>query len=132
MSVRRQAWRSGWRPLVALGLGYLLVLQALFSGLAVVGHATVVGDGSLATVICTPDGMRPAADPVQGPGRSHDPGCCLIGCSGAGSGTAPLPASATLPVVVGLYLQPAFVPADFIEGGHRHSPLSPRAPPRTA
>lgn len=111
-------------------LACLLILQSLVSGLAVTGHAET-GGGSTAA-ICTPDGIQPISDPARPPAEPHDMSCCVIGCGGSGAGTAAPPSSAELPIFAGFAQRPVPLPADRFGGGQWHSPLGPRAPPRTA
>ncbi len=137
-TARRQALRSGWRTWVVLAACHLLVVQAMVAGLSVTGHAAQAAGGpaaggSFASVICTPEGVRPAPGGNGVPVGQHHMGCCLIGCSVAGPTVAPPPAivaAVVAPTAVSVRLE--VVRVETVAGGQRWSPRSARAPPATA
>ncbi|WP_332683369.1 DUF2946 family protein [Bosea sp. (in: a-proteobacteria)] len=114
--------------MAAIAAAYLLVLQAVFAGLASGANAAGASlDRSLGMTLCAPGQMPPADDSAA----AHQmPSCCTLGCSLSGGGTPAVPAS-FVPVV--------HRPVDLIAFQHRldlphgfaagRSPANPRAPP---
>lgn len=121
---------SGSRRLVALAAAYLLVLQALFAGLASGANAANLSlDRALALTLCA-TGETPMAH-GDGATAAHDQAsCCLLGCALSGGGAPAAPAD-FLPVV--------HCPADLVAFQRRldlphgfaagRFPANPRAPP---
>lgn len=128
LSARRRI--SGSRRLVALAAAYLLVLQALFAGLASGANAASFGlDRSLAMTLCS-GGEMPTAH-GNGAAAAHDQAsCCLLGCALSGGGAPAAPAD---------FLPVTHRPADLVAFQRRldlphgfaagRSPANPRAPP---
>ena len=132
-TARRRELRSGWRTWVALAACYLLVVQAMVAGLSVTGHAAQIAGGPFASVVCTPEGARPAPGGGRVPAGQHHMGCCLIGCSVTGPTVAPPPAiiaALAAPTTEAVRLE--IVRAGAVAVGQRWSPRSARAPPATA
>ena len=125
------AWRhrAGTRRWVALAAAYLIVLQAIFAGLASGANAASFSlDRSLAMTLCA-GGDQPMN---QGDGAAaHElMSCCMLGCAFTGAG-APAAPSDSLPVVHRAVDLVAFqrrldLPSGFVAG---RSPANPRAPP---
>lgn len=127
---RHSAGSSRWVALVA---AYLLVLQAVFTGLAAGSHAGAMNlDRTLAMTLCAPGEMPPSGGADQGP--AHDQlSCCILGCTGSGGG-APAPMAGYQPVVhraVDLvsFARRLDAPQGYVAG---RSPANPRAPPALA
>lgn len=133
MADRQGMRRPGrWRPLLTLALCWLLVAQAMLSGLTVAGHAAAGDSDAFAAVICTPAGLQLApgsAAPVDGPDRPHDMSCCLLGCPGTGAGLAPPPQPAALSPSAAPRTAQIAVPTGRLTDGLPDSPRSTRAPP---
>lgn len=127
LSARRRI--SGSRRLVALAAAYLLVLQALFAGLASGANAANLGlDRALAMTLCS-GGEMPMSQ--NGTTAAHDQAsCCLLGCALSGGGAPAAPAD---------FLPVTHRPADLVAFQRRldlphgfaagRSPANPRAPP---
>ncbi len=132
MSARRH--RAGSSRWVAIAAAYLLVLQAVFAGLASGAHASSMSlDRTLAMALCAP-GEMPAGGGSDNGAAAHDQmTCCILGCAFA-SGGAPLPTSGYLPVTHRAVDLVAFArrldaPHGYVAG---RSPANPRAPPSKA
>jgi len=120
------------RRWVALGAAYLLVLQAIISGISA-GAATATA-GAAVPAICSsahattgPGGSGPQPD------RSHHPPCCVLGCNLSGPSAATPPGVASLPApraTVGVAALP--VRRDPVDLRREHRRPSPRGPPRDA
>lgn len=114
---------------VALAAAYLVVLQAIFAGLASGANAANFSlDRSLVMTLCA-GGDMPAS---QGDGAAaHElMSCCMLGCAFTGAG-APAAPTNFLPIVHRTVDLVAFqrrldLPAGFVAG---RSPANPRAPP---
>lgn len=132
MARGRQTMRKGWRPLVAIAASYLLVLQLMLAGLAVFGHAAPAQADGLASVICTPDGLQQASHDPAPPAGQHAAACCLMGCIGAGTASAPPPAAIAAVVASAPSEASRPAPPAPLLAGIRHSPSRARAPPSTA
>lgn len=122
---------SGARRWVAVAAAYLLVLQAVFAGLASGAQAGgFTLDRSLAMTLCAPGEMPPLSGTDKGTPNHDRMSCCVLGCALSG-GALPAPAASFLPVV--------HRPVDLIAFALRldkpqgslagHSPANPRAPP---
>lgn len=117
------------RRWVALTAAYLVVLQAIFAGLASGANAASFSlDRSLAMTLCA-GGDQPMS---QGDGAAtHElMSCCMLGCAFTGAG-APAAPTDFLPVVHRAVDLVAFqrrldLPSGFVAG---RSPANPRAPP---
>lgn len=127
MSARRR--RAGWKSWVALAAAYLVVLQAVFAGLASGANAASLSlDRTLALTLCA-SGAAPMG---QGDGAApHDPsGCCLLGCALSGGGAPAVPADflpvSHRPVDLIAFQRRLDLPHGFAAG---RSPANPRAPP---
>jgi len=114
--------------LAAIAAAYLLVLQAVFGGLASGAHAAGMSlDRSLGMTLCAPGEMPPA----DGGAAPHEmPSCCMLGCFLSGSG-APAATAGFTPVIHRPADLIAFqlrrdLPHGFAAG---RSPANPRAPP---
>lgn len=123
--------RTGMRRWVALAAAYLLVLQAIFTGLASGANAAGFSlDRSLAMTLCA--GGDVPMD--QGGGAAHQLAtCCTLGCAFSGAGAPAAPAD-FLPVAhrsvdLGAFQRRLDLPAGFVAG---RSPANPRAPPARA
>lgn len=120
---------AGTRRWVALAAAYLVVLQAIFAGLASGANAANFSlDRSLAMTLCA-GGDMPAS---QGEGAAaHELiSCCMLGCAFSGTGSPAAPID-FLPVVHRTVDLVAFqrrldLPSGFVAG---RSPANPRAPP---
>ena len=129
MSAFRQITRSSrW---VAIAAAYLLVLQAVFAGMASGAHAAGMSlDRTLAMTLCAPGEMPPAGRSNQGTAQHNQLTCCILGCALSGGGE-PNVASAYLPVSHRAIDLVAFArhvdaPLGYVAG---RSPANPRAPP---
>ncbi len=121
--------RAGLRRWVALAAAYIVVLQAIFAGLASGANAASFSlDRSLAMTLCA-GGDVPAA-PDNGAATHEQPLCCAIGCSLSGSGAPAAPADflpiAHRPAQPGAIKGP---PSQTHGFGDDRSPANPRAPP---
>lgn len=128
---RRSRASNRW---VAIAAAYLLVLQAVFAGLASGAHAAgMTLDRSLAMTLCAPGDM-PAGSSSDNGAAGHDQmTCCVPGCASSGSGVPPA-AAGFLPVVHRAIDLIAFArhldaPHGYVAG---RSPANPRAPPSAA
>ena len=132
MSAFRQSAAS--RRWVAIIAAYLLVLQAVFAGLASGAHAGSMSlDRTLAMTLCAPGDMPVGANSPQGTAQHDQMTCCVPGCAFSGAGL-PEPASGFLPVVHRAVDLVAFArrldaPQGYVAG---RSPANPRAPPSAA
>lgn len=128
MSAIRQTAARRW---VALAAAYLLVLQAVFAGLASGAQAGgVTLDRSLAMTLCAPGEMPVTSGGDQGTPHHDRMNCCVLGCALSGGGL-PAPAASFLPVVhrpadLIAFARHLDAPQGFIAG---RSPANPRAPP---
>lgn len=117
--------------MVAIFAAYLLVLQAMLTGLTL-GVTAANADANLFTqVLCAPSGAD--ADGAPEPVRHSLPKCCSTSCVMAGGGLAPPPAldvAAPLPAVVPVTT--AFADRDAAPAPVERSPRSTRAPPHAA
>ncbi|SFC61740.1 hypothetical protein SAMN05428997_10910 [Bosea sp. CRIB-10] len=118
------------RRWVALAAAYLVVLQAIFAGLASGANAASFSlDRSLAMTLCAPG--ETAGPTGHGEAAAHElMSCCMLGCAFSGTG-APAAPSNSLPVIHRAVDLVAFqrrldLPAGFAAG---RSPANPRAPP---
>jgi hypothetical protein len=122
------------RRWVAVAAVYLLVLQAIFAGMASGARAASISlDHELAFMLCAPGSMAPADAEHGGKTAPHaDMSCCTLGCPMSAGG---LPAVAGFaPVVHRAADQVAFSrrldrPLGFLSG---RTPANPRAPPFAA
>jgi len=121
--------KAEMRRLVALVAAYLVVLQAVFAGLASGTHAASLSlDRSLAMTLCA-GGDAPANSDSSAAG--HDQALrCAIGCSLSGADALPLPAD-VLPIVHrSAGLDVCQRRSSQVRGvGDGHVPANPRAPP---
>jgi hypothetical protein len=130
-AIRRRARSSRW---VAIAAAYLLVLQAVFAGMASGAHAGGMSlDRTLAMTLCAPGEMSPAGRSDQGTAQHDQMTCCVLGCALSGGGE-PVAASAYLPVIHRAIDLIAFArhldaPHGYVAG---RSPANPRAPPSEA
>lgn len=118
------------RRWVAVAAAYLVVLQAVFAGLASGANAAAFSlDRALALTLCA--GGEAPAGTSHGDAAAHDQSsCCLLGCALSGGG-APAAPAAFLPVIHRPVDLIAFqrrldLPHGFAAG---RSPANPRAPP---
>jgi heme A synthase len=124
----RTARSSRW---VAIAAAYLLVLQAVFVGLASGAHAAGMSlDRSLAMTLCAPGDMQQGGHSDQGTPPHDQMTCCMSGCASSGS-VAPAADGAYLPVIHRVLDLIAFArhldaPHGYVAG---RSPANPRAPP---
>jgi hypothetical protein len=124
--------RQGWRRAAAVAAAYLLVLQAVLTGLALGAHADSSGRGALAAIICSSAGPG-AGDDHSGRPFEHSDWitCCVLGCGMSGLGLAPAGVGVAL-------IRPAeaialrWVPRAHAGRGFERSPRSTRAPPHVA
>ena len=125
MSAFRQSAAS--RRWVAIIAAYLLVLQALFTGLASGAHAA-------STSLDRSPGEMPAPSASDQGAAQHDrTSCCVIGCALTGGGL-PAPAASFLPVIhrpvdLVAFARHLDAPQGYVAG---RSPANPRAPPSVA
>jgi hypothetical protein len=132
LSAVRQSTAS--RRWVAIIAAYLLVLQAVFTGLASGAHAASMSlDRSLALALCAPGEMPAPSASDQGTAQHDRTTCCVIGCALSGGGLA-TPAANFVPVVhrpVDLiaFARHLDAPQGYVAG---RSPANPRAPPSQA
>lgn len=129
MSAFRQSARSSrW---VAIAAAYLLVLQAVFAGLASGAHAAGMSlDRTLALTLCAPGEMPAGANSDKGMAQHDQMTCCVLGCAVSGGGE-PAATGAYLPVIHRATDLIAFArhldaPHGYVAG---RSPANPRAPP---
>jgi len=121
--------KAGMRRWVALAAAYLVVLQAIFAGLASGANAASVSlDRSLAMTLCA-GGDQPMSQ-SDGAAAHELMSCCMLGCAFTGAGAPAAPAD-FLPVVHRAVDLVAFqrrldLPSGFVAG---RSPANPRAPP---
>lgn len=129
MSAARR--KAGWSRLAAIAAAYLLVLQAVFGGLASGAHAASMSlDRSLGMTLCAPGEMPP----TDGRAAAHEmPSCCMLGCflsgSGAPAGAAGFSPITHRPVDLIAFQLRRDLPHGFAAG---RSPANPRAPPAAA
>jgi hypothetical protein len=128
---RQNAASRRWIATIAV---YVLVLQAVFAGLASGAHAGGMSlDRTLAMTLCAP-GEMPAGGSSDNGAAAHDQmTCCILGCAFPG-GAAPLPTGGYLPVTHRAVDLVAFArrldaPSGYVAG---RSPANPRAPPSKA
>jgi hypothetical protein len=121
------------RRWVAIAAAYLLVLQAIFAGLASGAKAASISlDRELALTLCAPGDTATASADHGGAGAQHaDQSCCALGCPMSAGGQPP--GADFEPVVHRAADQVAFSerldrPLGFLSG---RSPANPRAPPVT-
>ncbi|OYW62914.1 MAG: hypothetical protein B7Z40_15980 [Bosea sp. 12-68-7] len=125
---RKNAASRRWVAIIA---AYLLVLQAVFTGLASGAHAASMSlDRSLALALCAPGEMPAPTASDQGTAQHDRTNCCVIGCALSGGGL-PAPAASFLPVVhrpvdLVAFARRLDAPQGSIAG---RSPANPRAPP---
>ena len=126
--------RQGWRRVAAVAAAYLLVLQAVLTGLALGAHADPAGRGALATVICSSAGPGGGDDQSGLPFEHSDwIACCVLGCGMSSLGLAPPLAGtgvARIPPAEAIALR--WVPRAQPGRGFERSPRNTRAPPRAA
>ncbi|HEV2507922.1 hypothetical protein [Bosea sp. (in: a-proteobacteria)] len=117
------------RRWAALAAAYLVVLQAIFSGLASGANAASFSlDRSLAMTLCA-GGDQPMSQ-SDGAAAHELMSCCILGCAFTGAGVPAAPAD-FLPIMHRAVDLVAFqrrldLPSGFIAG---RSPANPRAPP---
>lgn len=119
----------GPRRWVALAAAYLIVLQAVFAGLASGANAASFSlDRSLAMTLCA-GGEAPANSDSSAAGHEQ-PLCCTVGCS-LSAGGAPAGPADFLPIVHRTVDPVAFQrrPSQVQGVGDGRSPANPRAPP---
>lgn len=127
-ALRRRTRSSRWVAIVA---AYVLVLQAVFAGMASGAHAAGMSlDRTLAMTLCAPGEMPPAGGSESGPAQHAEMTCCVLGCAFAAGGE-PASGGASLPVVHRALDLVAFArrldaPHGYVAG---RSPANPRAPP---
>ncbi len=125
---RRSTCSSRW---VAIAAAYLLVLQAVFTGMASGAHAAgMTLDRTLAMTLCAPGEMPGGAASDTGAVQHDQMTCCILGCALSGGGE-PAAASGYLPVIHRAIDLIAFArrldaPHGYVAG---RSPANPRAPP---
>ncbi|KPF71700.1 hypothetical protein IP69_06035 [Bosea sp. AAP35] len=125
---RHSAGSSRWVALVA---AYLLVLQAVFAGLASGSQAgTMTLDRTLAMTLCAPGEMPLGGGSDHGTVQHDQMSCCMPGC-GFPHGGALAPLVGFLPVIHRSVDLVAFArrldaPQGYVAG---RSPANPRAPP---
>lgn len=121
--------KAGMRRWVALAAAYLVVLQAIFAGLASGANAASFSlDRSLAMTLCA-GGDQPMSQ-SEGAAAHELMSCCMLGCAFTGAG-APAAPTDFLPVVHRAVDLVAFqrrldLPSGFVA---RRTPANPRAPP---
>lgn len=127
----RSTRSSRW---VAIAAAYLLVLQAVFAGLASGAHAGGMSlDRTLTMTLCAPGDMPPGANSDRGTAQHDQMTCCVLGCAFSGGGE-PVAAADYLPVIHRAIDLIAFArrldaPHGYVAG---RSPANPRAPPSDA
>jgi hypothetical protein len=120
--------------LVAIAVAYLLVLQAVFAGMASGAHASGMSlDRTLAMTLCASGEMPPGGHSDQGTAQHDQMSCCILGSAFSGAGEPPA-TGAYLPVVHRAIDLIAFArhldaPLGYVAG---RSPANPRAPPSEA
>ena len=125
---RQRAGSSRWVAIIA---AYLLVLQAVFAGLASGAHAgSMVLDRTLAMTLCAPGTSLSGGGSENGAATHDQMTCCIMGCAFSGGG-APLPAGSYLPVThrhvdLVAFARRLDAPHGYVAG---RSPANPRAPP---
>lgn len=125
---RQSTWSSRW---VAIAAAYLLVLQAVFAGMASGAHAGAMNlDRTLAMTLCAPGEMPPGANSDKGTTPHDQMTCCVLGCA-LSSGGEPVASTDYLPVIHRAIDLIAFArhldaPHGYVAG---RSPANPRAPP---
>jgi len=117
------------RPRIALGVAYLLVLQAIMSSLAAGAMAGSVG--SAMSDICSSESAATGHDGSgQRSHHAHLPPCCMPGCTMFGASAAPPPDAPSL-VVPRIWAHAAIRPfaRDRIDIRRAQTLRSPRGPP---
>lgn len=121
--------RTG-RSWVAIFAAYLLVLQAVFAGLAAGSYANAVSlDRTLALTHCAPSGGSQAGGDQQAPQDHAGMSCCTAGCPMVVGGDPVQPTFRRLlrrPVDQVSFLRRLDRPVGFLAD---RSPGNPRAPP---
>lgn len=132
MSAFRQSAAS--RRWVAIIAAYVLVLQAVFAGLASGAHAGGMSlDRTLAMTLCAPGEMPAGSRSDQGNAHHDQMTCCVLGCAFFGSGASAAP-TAFHPVIhrtgdLVAFARRLDAPHGYVAG---RSPANPRAPPSKA
>lgn len=130
-TLRHRACSSRW---VAIAVAYLLVLQAVFAGMASGAHAAGVSlDRTLAMTLCASGDMLPGGHSDQGTAQHDQMSCCVPSTAFPGAGALPA-TGAYLPVIHRAIDLVAFArrldaPHGYVAG---RSPANPRAPPSQA
>jgi hypothetical protein len=98
------------RRWAALAAAYLVVLQAIFAGLASGANAASFSlDRSLAMTLCA-GGDQPMSQ-SDGAATHELMSCCMLGCAFTGAGAPAAPTSISLPSSAGSTSHPASSPA---------------------
>lgn len=127
-SFRQSRVSSRW---VAIAAAYLLVLQAVFAGMASGAHASGMSlDRTLAMTLCAPGEAPSGGGSGNGTAQHEQTTCCVLACAFPGSGEPPVAAGFT-PVIHRAVDLVAFArrldaPDGYVAG---RSPANPRAPP---
>jgi hypothetical protein len=125
---RQRARSSRWVAIVA---AYLLVLQAVFAGMASGAHAGNLSlDRTLAMTLCAPGEMPAGGGSEKGTAQHDQMTCCVLGCVFSG-GVEPAATADFVPVIHRTIDLIAFArrldaPHGYVAG---RSPANPRAPP---
>ena len=130
MSNRRLSRSTSW---VAVLAAYVLVLQALVSGLAAGSFANALSiDRAFGIAFCAPGGET-SGSPEHGATKTHaDLSCCTLGCPVLTGGEPAAADFAVLPYRPAdrvAFLRKLDRPVGHLSG---HSPGNPRAPPAFA
>lgn len=125
MRLRWARRRASW---VALGVAYLLFVQAILGGLAIGASAAPAAFDPLSALCRTDDGAGPAR-PDQPAQHPHLPDCCTTGCSMFGGYPVPTVVAALLVPHLAGTTEPAPLPAAPVAAAPQRSPANPRAPP---
>jgi hypothetical protein len=126
--------RQGWRRAAAVAAAYLLVLQAVLTGLALGAHTDSSGRGAFVAIICSTAGPG-AGDDHSGRPFEHSDWitCCVLGCGMSGLGLAPPPAGAgAAPIPPAEAIALRWFPRAHVGRGFERSPRNTRAPPQAA
>jgi hypothetical protein len=121
--------REEWRRAVAVATAYLLVLQAVLTGLVLGAHADPAHRGALAAIICSAAGAdsNHSGPPLDNPDRIT---CCVLGCGMSGPGLTPPPAGAVIaPLPPAEAVAVSWTPRTPVDRGAERTPRNTRAPP---
>ena len=121
--------RTRWGSRVALCAAWLLVVQALLTGLSLGASAAPVQRDFFGNVICS-EAARSGTEDGQPANPAHLPTCCVLGCSMAAAAAVPPPPAPGLPAArpAGRFVAPPSADERGARSAFR-TPRNTRAPP---